>query len=510
MWKKATRRTVNPVIQTVRRISAGQGLQQGPALAAAQPAQPSGGWLSSLFGRTGSGGVSLTDPLPGFIVPQAEAPPATPPITELTTLPNGCRVASENSWGPTACAAIVVASGSIYEHPGRSGISNVLEYMAFKSTKNRTHFRIVNEIAGMGGNMLAAAAREQMYYSVDCLRNHVPEALEVLCDSVMNPKFTSWELQDAVARLKEDIDNMKKNPQVLLSEALQSAAYKGGLGIPLIASDATLQTVSTEELHEFVARNYTAPRIVLAVAGADHQEVLKIAEPMLAMAPQGDKCTPPKSVYVGGEVRLEQILPATDPLTHIILAFDSPGGWKDVKGASVMTVLLYMMGGGGSFSPGGPGKGMHSRLYLNVLTKYHWVQNFSAINTAFDDRCLTGVYGAAPPEYAEKLVDIMVSELQGLAKNVNKVELERAKTAAIGSVLMTLEGRAIVAEDIGKQILTYGHRKSTSEFISELMKVSASDVTSMVSSMLKSPPSMAAIGNLSCVPHYSNVARRFG
>lgn len=37
-------------------------------------------------------------------------------------------------------------------------------------------------------------------------------------------------------------------------------------------------------------------------------------------------------------------------------------------------------------------------------------------------------------------------------------ELERAKMAAISSVYMNLESRAVVAEDIGRQILTYGHR----------------------------------------------------
>lgn len=33
-------------------------------------------------------------------------------------------------------------------------------------------------------------------------------------------------------------------------------------------------------------------------------------------------------------------------------------------------VLNMMMGGGGSFSAGGPGKGMFTRLYLNVLNRY--------------------------------------------------------------------------------------------------------------------------------------------
>ena len=34
-------------------------------------------------------------------------------------------------------------------------------------------------------------------------------------------------------------------------------------------------------------------------------------------------------------------------------------------------VLNMMMGGGGSFSAGGPGKGMYTRLYTRVLNKVH-------------------------------------------------------------------------------------------------------------------------------------------
>ena len=47
---------------------------------------------------------------------------------------------------------------------------------------------------------------------------------------------------------------------------------------------------------------------------------------------------------------------------------------------------------------------------------------------------------------------------QAVAKDVPAAELERAKKAAISSVLMNLESRAVVAEDIGRQVLTYGHR----------------------------------------------------
>lgn len=49
-------------------------------------------------------------------------------------------------------------------------------------------------------------------------------------------------------------------------------------------------------------------------------------------------------------------------------------------------------------------------------------------------------------------------QLQALTKDVPGHELERAKRAATASILMNLESRAIVVEDIGRQLLTYDRR----------------------------------------------------
>ena len=59
------------------------------------------------------------------------------------------------------------------------------------------------------------------------------------------------------------------------------------------------------------------------------------------------------------------------PYTHVSVAFDSGHGWHgdDVIPACVLHSLL---GGGDSFSAGGPGKGMYSRLYREVLNRYYW------------------------------------------------------------------------------------------------------------------------------------------
>ena len=50
------------------------------------------------------------------------------------------------------------------------------------------------------------------------------------------------------------------------------------------------------------------------------------------------------------------------------------------------------------------------------------------------------------------------SSVQALTKNVTQEDLSRAKNAALCQVLTNLESKAVVAEDIGRQVLTYGHR----------------------------------------------------
>lgn len=97
-----------------------------------------------------------------------------------------------------ASIGLYVDCGSIYETPQFRGATHLLERMAFKSTLNRSHFRLVREIEAMGGNTSASASREQMGYTIDALKTYVPEMVEVLIDSVRNPAFLDWEVNEEV------------------------------------------------------------------------------------------------------------------------------------------------------------------------------------------------------------------------------------------------------------------------------------------------------------------------
>ena len=58
-----------------------------------------------------------------------------------------------------------------------------------------------------------------MAYNIDVPKTNVAEALEILVDSVVNPKFLKWEVKEAVEKMKGDLQTVKDNPQTLLMEA---------------------------------------------------------------------------------------------------------------------------------------------------------------------------------------------------------------------------------------------------------------------------------------------------
>lgn len=484
--------------------------------------------------------VSLREPLavPNTRTDAVEAP-NEPPKTHVDVLENGTRVASEDTQvrmeggkmrrktrcgrgkrtdtrekqptrtvqGPAATLGLYVDAGSVYESGANSGMSHLLERMAFRTTTNRTHFRLVREVEAMGANLLANASREQMAYTIDGPRHNLPEMAEVLVDAVVNPKFQPWEIKEQVERIKEEVEEAEKNHQSFLMEALHQTGYTGGLGMPLVAIKDAVQNLSTEDCMEYVNELYTGPRMVLAASGVSQGALLSVAEPILSGRSSSPGPAALPTQYVGGDYRRR----TGGNMVHMVLGFEAPGGWRDFKSSVVATLLQMLMGGGGSFSAGGPGKGMYSRLYTRILNKYAWMQNCTFFTSLFNDTGLVGINISAESYKADQAVGAICDEMLALTKKgaITDTQLERAKLALISSVHMNLESKVVVAEDIGRQILTYGHRKAPSEFVEAVQKVTAADIQKAALAMFKKPPTVACCGDISGVPHFDAIKARF-
>ena len=65
---------------------------------------------------------------------------------------------------------------------------------------------------------------------------------------------------------------------------------------------------------------------------------------------------------------------------------------------------------------GGPGKGMHSRLYTRVLNQYAWVSSCSAFQSSFNNTGLIGINATCDPSHASDMLDVMCREMETVTR----------------------------------------------------------------------------------------------
>lgn len=189
------------------------------------------------------------------------------------------------------------------------------------------------------------------------------------------------------------------------------------------------------------------------------------------------------SHYTGGFLSLPPLPPPANPslpdLTYIHLAFEAlPISSEDIYALATLQTLL---GGGGSFSAGGPGKGMYSRLYTNVLNQHGWVESCVAFNHSYTDSGLFGISASCTPLRAWQMLEVMCRELQNLTLDtgfsaLQTVEVNRAKNQLRSSLLMNLESRMVELEDLGRQVQVHGRKVGVKEMCSKIDALTVKDL----------------------------------
>ena len=211
----------------------------------------------------------------------------------------------------------------------------------------------------------------------------------------------------------------------------------------------------------------------------------------LASMPQSISYNTP-SQYTGGFLALPPLPPPTNPaipdLTHIHLAFEAlPISSEDIYALATLQTLL---GGGGSFSAGGPGKGMYSRLYTNVLNQHGWVESCVSFNNSYTDSGLFGISASCMPSQAAYMLDVMCRELQNLTLDtgysaLQTSEVNRAKNQLRSSLLMNLESRMVELEDLGRQVQVHGKKVGVKEMCAKIDALTVKDLRRVAKQVLR-------------------------
>src|SRR3984885_5811287 len=263
-----------------------------------------------------------------------------------TVLPNGLIVLTERMDHLRSVAmGVWIKSGSRCEPAETNGISHFVEHMVFKGTRSRTAQHIAREMDSIGGNLDA--------FNVKYLAEHVPIALDVLADLVLNPTFTTGDIERERGVILEEIKIDEDNPDVLVHELFTQNFWKDHpLGKPILGTTATVGKLDQQKLFDYHTGRFRGGNMVFSAAGnLEHDQFVeevsrKFADLRLGAAVREEQAPEASArIVLRNKKALEQV--------QICMGVPSPSITDDNR---YVTLILNTVLGGG----------MSSRLFQTI------------------------------------------------------------------------------------------------------------------------------------------------
>ncbi|XP_030481503.2 probable mitochondrial-processing peptidase subunit beta, mitochondrial [Cannabis sativa] len=431
------------------------------------------------------------------------------PETKITTLPNGLRVATEsNLAAQSATVGVWIDAGSRFETEETNGTAHFLEHMIFKGTEKRTARELEEEIENMGGHLNAYTSREQTTYYAKVLDKDVPKALDILSDILQNSKFEEHRIsreRDVILREMEEVEGQTE--EVIFDHLHATAFQYTPLGRTILGPAQNIKTITKEHLQNYIKTHYTAPRMVIVASGAVKHEDFVGAVKNSFTKLSSDSTTASQlvekepAIFTGSEVR---IIDDDIPLAQFAIAFNG-ASWTDPDSIPLM-VMQALLGSWNKNAGGGKhmGSELAQRIGINEIA-----ESMMAFNTNYKDTGLFGVYAVAKPDCLDDLAWAIMYEITKLAYRVSEADVIRARNQLKSSLLLHIDGTSPVAEDIGRQLLTYGRRIPFAELFARIDAVDTSTIKRVANRFIYDRDiAIAAMGPIQSLPDYNWFRRR--
>src|ERR1700741_266603 len=162
--------------------------------------------------------------------------------------------------GRSVGSGVWVMRWSRHEAAEQSGIAHFVEHMLFKGTATRSAEDIAQAIDSIGGQLDAFTAKEYASYYIKVLDEHLPLAMDVLSDIVLNPAFSPGDIEREKKVVLEEIKMVEDTPDDLVHELFTQGFWQNHpLGRPILGTPTTVESLTEDGLRSYFKSTYSAP-----------------------------------------------------------------------------------------------------------------------------------------------------------------------------------------------------------------------------------------------------------
>jgi predicted Zn-dependent peptidase len=353
--------------------------------------------------------------------------------------------------------------GSRHETDARAGIAHFVEHMLFKGTATRTAEDIAQAIDSIGGQLDAFTAKEYASYYIKVLDEHLPLAIDLLSDIVLNPAFPAEEIEREKKVILEEFKMVEDTPDDLVHEVFTQHFWEGHpLGRPILGTREAVEGLTQDAIREYFGGAYVAQNIVIAAAGnIEHARVLDLVTRAFARLPAAGAAVTQDTPTV-----VPQVVVRTKDIEQSHVCIGTPGYPQRHDDRYVSYILNTVLGGS-----------MSSRLFQNIREKRGLAYAVFSSLSAYRDAGALTIYAGCGADQVDEVVDLVVEELRTM-KNSRppEAELRRAKDHLKGSLMLSLENTASRMSHLARQEIYFSRYFSMDETLAGVEQVTAADL----------------------------------
>lgn len=326
----------------------------------------------------------------------------TTPQTNWTELENGVRVITERVHESASTGiSVLVDAGPQDEVPGKTGLAHLCEHAAFLGTPLRSSGELARLIDAAGGCFGAFTAPDYTCFYAHVLEEYASYALDILGDILVASKYP----EDALEREKEvicqEISGGLDSADNLLLELTKNNLWPSDtLSNSLIGTAEEVRGLCRSDVIQFVARQYTPDRIIVAAAGSvEHESIVEqVRDAFWPLRGQSNPRALEPPVTVGG------FSIKTMPTAQCSFAIAVPAPAFSDQNRYILHVMNNLIGGG-----------MSSRLYQNLREEHALVYSVQSSILSYRRAGALVVTGATSEDQLAKAVNLVLMQLMLLA-----------------------------------------------------------------------------------------------
>ena len=350
-------------------------------------------------------------------------------------LRNGITIIFEKNRSKSVAIEVMFKVGSNYENKESSGISHFLEHMLFEGTKKRKDSTtIANEIEKYGAEFNAYTTNDRTVFYIKIISKKFDKAIDILSDIVANPLFSKKTIEKEKQIILKEINMVTDDPRQHQWILFQKNLFeKHPAKNPTYGTVKAVKNFNRKKIIDYYSKHYIPNNMIISVVGNIDNVKQKIEKHFSSLKPK--KLVPRKKVKEPLKKKITKFVEKRKTnSSYIVLGYKSvPRTHKDSYVFDVTTSIL--------------GRGQSGWIFNEIRNKRGLAYYLGVQNESEDDYGFFAVFAGLDKKNIGITKEIILQQFKKL-DNINKTELEEAKTFIEGNYALNMEDNFHAADNL--------------------------------------------------------------